>query len=73
MATRVTTGPAVSTGTLSAIKSFDNTFNESTFANAFTSTMITGSNSMTYPYTSNTLNTGQGQSGPVNTTYWITG
>lgn len=71
MAIRVTTSPAVSTGTLSTIKSFDNTFNESTLANAFTSTMITGSNSMTYPYTSNTQNTGQ--SGPVNTTYWVTG
>lgn len=71
MATRVTTGPAVSTGTLSAIKSFDNAFNESTFANAFASTMISGSNSLTYPYTSDTLSTGQ--SGPVNTTYWVTG
>jgi len=71
MATLVTTAPAVSSRTLSAIKCFDNTLTESTFANAFSSTMISASTSTTYPYTSNTPNTGT--SGPVNTTYWITG
>ena len=71
MATRVSTSPAVSTRTLSAIKSFDNSLTESVFANAFTSTMISASTSITYPYTSNTPNTGI--SGPVNTTYWTTG
>jgi hypothetical protein len=71
MATIVTKSPAVSTRTLSAIKCFDNTLSESTFSNAFTSTMISASTSTTYPYTSNTPTTGQ--SGPVNTTYWITG
>jgi hypothetical protein len=71
MAIRVTKSPAVSSGTLSAIKCFDNTLSEPTFANAFTSTMISTSIALPYPYTSNTPNTGQ--SGPVNTTYWITG
>lgn len=73
MATVVTKQPAVSTRTLSAIKSFDNTLTESVFANAFTSTMISASTSITYPYTSNTPAGNAGNAGPVNTTYWITG
>lgn len=71
MAITVTQSPAVSTRTLGAFKSFDNSKSESVFARAFASTMVSSSNSLTYPYTSNTLTTGQ--SGPVNTTYWITG
>lgn len=71
MAIPVTTSPSVSTGTLGSFKSFDNSKSESVFAQAFTSTMISASNSLTYPYTNNSLTTGQ--SGPTNTTYWVTG